>query len=94
MRAAVVTALWAVALAPAAPAPDAALTGTVLAADGTPAAGATVWAVRQSFGLPDRRETTADAHGKFAFDLPPGRWSFGARRRTQGGELRGASRWV
>ncbi|HEY1378730.1 MAG TPA: carboxypeptidase regulatory-like domain-containing protein [Gemmataceae bacterium] len=98
MRAtAVVSALWAVALvptAPAAPAPGTALTGAVVAVDGTPAAGATVWAVRQTYGLPDRRETAADARGTFAFDLPPGRWSFGARRGTQGGELPAASRWV
>src|SRR3954464_14485676 len=88
--AAVVTALWAVAFvptAPAAPAPGTALTGTVVAADGTPAAGAAVWAVRPTFGVPHPREPAADARGTFAFDFPPGRWSFGARRGTQGGEL-------
>src|SRR5205809_492 len=49
----------------AAPVPDAALRGTVVSTDGSAAAGASVWATRQTYGLPDRREATADAAGRF-----------------------------
>jgi hypothetical protein len=92
-------ALWSAALLPgltatAAPVPAEPLRGTVLAADGSPAAGAVVGAARQTYGLPERRETIADAQGRFALDLAPGTWSVGARRGTQGGEARGQSRRI
>jgi protocatechuate 3,4-dioxygenase beta subunit len=62
------------------------LRGMVHAADGLPAAGAVVWAGKITFGLLDRRETVADAKGRFALILTPGNWSVSARRGTQGGE--------
>jgi protocatechuate 3,4-dioxygenase beta subunit len=63
------------------------LRGVVYAADGTPAAGAVVWAAKPwPPGPLERRETTADANGRCALDLEPGDWFVWARRGTQGGE--------
>jgi hypothetical protein len=71
----------------AAPAPAAqALHGTVYAADGSPAAGAIVWAAKLALGPLERHETVADAHGRYAFDPGPGSWYVWARRGTQGGQ--------
>jgi beta-lactamase regulating signal transducer with metallopeptidase domain len=61
------------------------LRGTVLAADGSPAAGATVWAAKVNIGPLVRRETSADAKGRYTLDLDPGKWCVWARRGTQGG---------
>src|SRR5947207_6180479 len=73
--------------APAAPAPaKSSLRGTVLAADGSPAAGAVVWAAKFDYGPLESRETVADANGRYTLPLPPGRWNVSARRGTQGGE--------
>jgi hypothetical protein len=69
---------------PAAPAPARPLRGTVLAADGAKAAGARVWAARQSYGPLEFRETRTDAQGQFSLDLGPGKWFLGASRGTQG----------
>jgi hypothetical protein len=79
--------LLAASAAHAAPAPAAGVTGTVLAADGTPAAAAAVWAARHDWGPLVRRETRADNNGRFTFDLGPGKWFVWARREGQGGEM-------
>jgi protocatechuate 3,4-dioxygenase beta subunit len=71
---------------PAAAPPDQALRGTVTAADSSPAAGAIVWAARRDHGPLERRETKADAQGRFRLDLGPGEWFVWARLGTQGGE--------
>src|SRR6266478_1022222 len=62
------------------------LRGMVYAADGSPAAGAVVWTANLTHNLLDRRETVADAKGRFSVDLTPGSWFLWARRGTQGGE--------
>jgi beta-lactamase regulating signal transducer with metallopeptidase domain len=62
------------------------LRGTVLAADGSPAAGAIVWAARFTYSPLVRRETVADAHGRYTLDLDPGEWHVWARQGTQGGQ--------
>jgi Carboxypeptidase regulatory-like domain len=62
------------------------LRGTVLAADGSPAAGATVWAAKVTLTPLVRRETSADAQGRYTLDLDPGKWVVWARRGTQGGQ--------
>jgi len=61
------------------------LTGTVQAADGSPAAGAIVWAVKLTDGPLQRRETTADAGGRFKLNADTGTWYVWARRGTEGG---------
>jgi uncharacterized GH25 family protein len=68
--------------------PDSAkpLVGTVIAADGSPADGAVVWAAKLTYGPLERRETVADAKGRYQLELDPGTWFLWARRRTQGGE--------
>ena len=58
----------------------------VLAPDGTPAAGAAVWAAKYTNGPLERRETVADAQGRYSLDLGPGAWYLWARRGTHGGE--------
>jgi beta-lactamase regulating signal transducer with metallopeptidase domain/protocatechuate 3,4-dioxygenase beta subunit len=68
------------------PEPLTTLRGAVITAEGTPAAGAVVWAAKFSFVPPERRETTADAKGRYALPLEPGEWWVWARRGTQGGE--------
>src|SRR5437763_1641840 len=70
--------------AAAAPAPDLALRGTVTAADGSPAAGAVVWAARPTHGPLQRGETRADDQGRFALNPGPGEWYVWARLGTQG----------
>lgn len=62
------------------------LRGIVYAADGSPAAGAVVWTANLTHNLLDRRETVADAKGRFSLDLTLGSWFLWARRGTQGGE--------
>src|SRR5207245_8658185 len=63
------------------------LTGRVIyAADGKPAAGAVVWAAQFHYGPLERKETVADAEGRYALDLSPGTWWVWARRGSQGGE--------
>ena len=51
--------------AAAAPAPDLALRGTVTAADGSPAAGAIVWAARRTYGPLQRSEMPYSKFGAF-----------------------------
>ena len=62
------------------------LHGTVYAADGSPAAGAIVWAAKRDQGPLKRRETVTNAKGDYELDLGRGRWLVWARRGTQGGE--------
>jgi uncharacterized GH25 family protein len=62
------------------------LRGKVYAADGSPVAGAVVWAAKLDQGPLERRETVADAKGDYELDLGKGRWWVWARRGTQGGE--------
>jgi hypothetical protein len=81
--------LWATVLlispaVPTAPAPTEQLQGTILAADGTPAGGAIVWAAKFASGPLERREAVADAQGRYVLDLRPGEWYFWARRGSQG----------
>jgi beta-lactamase regulating signal transducer with metallopeptidase domain len=72
-----------------APAATGKLMGQVdLAPEGTPAAGAVVWAAKVDYGPLQRRETVADAEGKYELRLPPGDWFVWARRGTRGGEGR------
>src|SRR5947209_8615280 len=61
------------------------LRGTVVAADGSPAAGAVVWAAKIAQGPLERREVIADAKGRYTIDLEPGSWCVWARHGTQGG---------
>jgi beta-lactamase regulating signal transducer with metallopeptidase domain/uncharacterized GH25 family protein len=61
-------------------------TGTVQAADGSPAGGAVVWAVKDIYGPLHRREAAADAHGRFTLRLTSGTWTVFARKGTEGGE--------
>jgi sarcosine oxidase gamma subunit len=63
------------------------LRGTVVAADGKPAAGAAVWAAMYSPGPYPRVEAAAAADGTFTLDLDPGEWFVFAAKGTQGGEL-------
>jgi beta-lactamase regulating signal transducer with metallopeptidase domain len=60
------------------------LRGTVLAANGSPAAGAVVWAAKLDYGPLERRETVADQNGRYVLKLDPGQWIVWARRGTQG----------
>jgi protocatechuate 3,4-dioxygenase beta subunit len=62
------------------------LRGIVLTAQGKPAAGAIVWAARHTYGPLERRETVADANGRYALRLYPGEWYIWARHGTQGAE--------
>jgi hypothetical protein len=62
------------------------LRGSVIAADDAPAAGAIVWAARFTNSPLVRRETVADAHGRYTLDLDPGEWHVWARQGTQGGQ--------
>jgi beta-lactamase regulating signal transducer with metallopeptidase domain/protocatechuate 3,4-dioxygenase beta subunit len=62
------------------------LRGTVVAEDGSPAVGATVWAARLDYGPLDSRTTVAGANGEYTMSLTPGTWSIWARLGTQGGE--------
>ncbi len=72
-----------------APAPTGKISGQVLlAADHSPAAGAVVWAAKFDYGPLVRRETAADAEGRFALELPPGEWCVWARRGSRGAQLR------
>jgi hypothetical protein len=71
---------------PAVPAGTELLRGTVYSADGSPAAGAIVWTSKLSHAPLSRRETVADAKGRFSFEVEPGTWFIWARRGTQGGE--------
>jgi hypothetical protein len=71
-----------------------ALRGTVTAADGSPAAGAIVWAAKHTYGPLERRETVADDKGRFSLPLDAGEWYVWARKGTQGGELSGRGRTV
>ncbi len=63
------------------------LVGTVVAADGSPAAGAVVWAAKHTYGPLERQETVADAKGRYKLDLEPGTWFLwrGAARREARG---------
>jgi hypothetical protein len=72
----------------AAPLPQATepLRGTVYAADGSPAAGAVVWAAQFDYGPLRRRETVADDKGRYSLQLVPGQWNIWARRNSQGAE--------
>lgn len=72
--------------AAAVPVPGEPLKGMVFAADGGKAAGAVVWAAKLELGPLDRKETVADADGRYALHLAPGKWCVWARRGTQGGE--------
>src|SRR6516164_7034385 len=62
------------------------LRGIVLTAQGKPAAGAIVWAARHTYGPLERRETVADANGRFVLKLSAGAWFVWARHGSQGGE--------
>jgi hypothetical protein len=62
------------------------LRGIVYSADGSPAAGAVVWAAKISYGPLQRQETITDADGRYTLPLDPGSWNVWARRGTQGGE--------
>lgn len=62
------------------------LPGMVYAADRSPAAGAVVWAAKISYGPLERRETVADAKGRFQLDLPPGSWYLWALCGSQGAQ--------
>jgi RNA polymerase sigma factor (sigma-70 family) len=73
-------------LALAAPARANPLRGSVVAADGSPAAGAIVWAARIGLGPLVRDETVADNNGRYQLNLDPGAWFVSARLGTQGGE--------
>ncbi len=68
------------------PKPVVKLQGTVLTAEGKPAAGAVVWAAQFHHSPLQRQETTADAKGRYTLQLEPGEWWIWARRGTQGGE--------
>jgi hypothetical protein len=67
------------------------LTGTVLLADGTPAAGAEVWAINTHLGLEQRVTGRTDAQGKVRLQLPPlkkhlhAMWEIRAWQGNQGG---------
>src|SRR5687767_12730475 len=60
------------------------LRGTISAADGTPAAGATVWAAKRGHGPLVRQETIADAAGRYSLELEKGTWFVWARRGSEG----------
>src|SRR5262245_35884110 len=62
------------------------LRGVVTTAEGKPAAGAIVWAARHTYGPLERRESVADAHGRYSLRLYPGDWYVWARHGTQGAE--------
>jgi beta-lactamase regulating signal transducer with metallopeptidase domain len=62
------------------------LTGAIRAKDGEPAAGAIVWAAKLVYAPIHRRETVADAQGRYTLELDPGTWFVRARLGTQGGE--------
>jgi protocatechuate 3,4-dioxygenase beta subunit len=79
-------ALFLAANAVAAPVKVEPLRGTVLSADGSPAGGAIVWAARHTYGPLERRETVADANGRFVLKLSAGAWFVWARHGSQGGE--------
>jgi hypothetical protein len=68
------------------------LRGTVLGADGKPAAGATVWAAATFVSPPLRVRAETDARGEFRLELAPleepQRWSICTRLGRQGGEVR------
>src|SRR5262245_5966241 len=80
-----ICALAFVALRSASPLHAAPVSGTVTAADGSPASGAIVWAASLERGPLQTRETTADKNGAYTLELEPGRWYIWARRGTQGG---------
>lgn len=61
------------------------LTGRVVHADSSPAAGATVWAATFTDGPLERRETVTDKDGRYTLDLDPGDWYVWARHGSQGG---------
>jgi protocatechuate 3,4-dioxygenase beta subunit len=89
-----VLALLAAVPALAVPADAEPLRGVVMTAEGKPAAGAIVWAARHTHGPLERRETVADANGRYALRLYPGEWYVWARRGTQGAEVPGAHQAV
>jgi beta-lactamase regulating signal transducer with metallopeptidase domain/protocatechuate 3,4-dioxygenase beta subunit len=60
------------------------LRGTVLAPDGSPAAGAIVWAAKIALGPLQHHETVTDERGEYSLSLAPGDWLVRARRNTQG----------
>ncbi len=68
-----------------APLTAAKLTGQVIHADGSPAAGAIVWAASFNDGPLERRETVADKDGRYTLNLAPGSWYVWARHDSQGG---------
>jgi hypothetical protein len=62
------------------------VTGRVfLAADGSAASGAIVWAARTGHAPLQRRETVADVRGEYTLNLEPGTWYVWARRGSFGG---------
>src|SRR5262245_57561039 len=89
MRARVSTSLFVLLIAApafAVPADAEPLRGLVTTADGKPAAGAIVWAARHTYGPLERRETVADANGRYSLRLYPGEWYVWVRCGTQGAE--------
>jgi len=58
--------------------------GRVLAADGTPAVGAKVWAVKVHFQDAECHEVRADGDGRFAIEVEPCPWMIEATRGDQG----------
>lgn len=60
--------------------------GEVFDPERKPLPGARVWAARAGWGVPDTRETTSDAQGRFTFQLPDGKWMLLAAKGTLGGE--------
>ena len=58
--------------------------GRVLAADGTPAVGAKVWAVKVHFQDAESHEVRADADGRFAIEVEPSPWMIEATQGDQG----------
>jgi beta-lactamase regulating signal transducer with metallopeptidase domain len=73
-------------MTPARPAP---LHGTVFASDGSPAAGATVWAAKIAYGPLQHHETVTDERGEYSLPLDSGDWLVRARRNTQGAGFHG-----
>jgi hypothetical protein len=72
----------------AVPADGEPLRGVVMTAAGKPAAGAVVWAARHTYGPLERRETVADANGRYELRLYPGEWYVWARHDSQGAGYR------
>ena len=67
------------------PAGAATIRGQVTAEDGSPGAGAKVWAVKLWTQELDRHDAVSDAAGRFAIEVGPGGWLIEANLGDQGG---------